>query len=241
VKIQLNDNRISEYHRNNGFAKAAFKLDFIDLGNMTEAIKKMKSQLRKTYFANNMTIPTLKITDGILKIQDQISRSLLYHIAPGVHLLSGVTKFPASLSPANLRPEDQKRSNTNSTAEEIGSLKSMFYSLKNPKPAKKPESTEEFFLIAIVNYFSFIVLPLAFALNLPVFLNNLVLEEESNLKSIMRMHGMKLSHYYTSFIIFSFLLYLVNNGSLLYIALSTYRIQLLYMHSHWLIIRIFTA
>ena len=35
VKMQINDLRISEYHRNNGFTKKAFRLDFIDLGNMT--------------------------------------------------------------------------------------------------------------------------------------------------------------------------------------------------------------
>jgi hypothetical protein len=68
VKIQLNDIRIMEYHRNNGFAKKAFKLDFIDLGNMTQMIKKMKSKLRKTYLGRNMTIPSIKITEGFLSI-----------------------------------------------------------------------------------------------------------------------------------------------------------------------------
>jgi hypothetical protein len=114
-------------------------------------------------------------------------------------------------------------------------------SLFNPKPVNKPNSTEEFFLTAIVNYFSFVILPMAFALNLPVFLNALVLEEESKLKKIMRMHGMKLVHYYISFIIFSMLLYIINNGSLVYIALRTYRIGILYLNSHWLIVKIFMA
>lgn len=86
--------RISEYHRNNGFTKKAFRLDFIDLGNITQMIKKMKSKVRKAYYSKNMTIPTLKVTEGLLSLQDQISRSLLHHVAPHVHLLSGTTRFP---------------------------------------------------------------------------------------------------------------------------------------------------
>lgn len=244
VKLQINDLRISEYHRNNGFTKRAFKLDFIDLGNMTQMIKKMKSNIRKTYFARNMTIPTLRITEGLLNLQDQISRSYLHHVAPGVHLLSGTTRFP---SPPPEKKEVSTSSGSSSKLSEeerkkqIGSVKSLVNSLFSPKPLKKPNSTEEFFLTAIVNYFSFILLPMAFALSLPVFLNYLVLEEESNLKKIMRMHGMRLSHYYISFIVFSFLLYIINNGSLLYIALRTYRIGILYMNSHWLVMKIFLA
>ena len=164
IKMQINDLRISEYHRNNGFAKSAFKLDFIDLGNMTEIIKKMKSKFRKTYFQQNMTIPTLKITEGLLNLQDQISRSLLHHLAPNVHLLSGITSFPNPSEDLESPLPDEKlnlnspssmerTSNTTTPIEQVGSLKALFKSLFNPKPTKKPQSTEEFFLIAIVNYF----------------------------------------------------------------------------------------
>lgn len=110
----------------------------------------------------------------------------------------------------------------------MGSLKSLMDSLFNPKPIKKPDSTEEFFLTALANYLSLIILPMAFALTLPVFLNALAMEEESKLKKIMRMHGMKITHYYISFIVFSFILYAINNGSLVYIALRIYRIGILY-------------
>ena len=97
-------------------------------------------------------------------------------------------------------------------------------SIMHPKDPPKPQSTEEYFLVAIVNYFSFVVLPLAFSINLPVFLNQLVLEEESSVKKIMSMHGMKSWNYYISFVIFSFLVYGINNGLLVYLAVNTYRI-----------------
>ena len=68
VKIQLNDLRISEYHRNNGFTKSSFKLDFLDLGNLTKVMKKFKSRMREVYLDQNMTIPTLRVTEGLLNI-----------------------------------------------------------------------------------------------------------------------------------------------------------------------------
>ena len=70
VRIQINDHRISEYHRNNGFTKSSFRLDFVDLGNLTKTFKKMKSRLREVYLDQNMTVPSLKITEGVMNLQD---------------------------------------------------------------------------------------------------------------------------------------------------------------------------
>lgn len=117
----------------------------------------------------------------------------------------------------------------------------MIRSLIHPKNPPKPQTTEEYFLTAIVNYFSFVVLPLAFSISLPVFLNQIVLEEETNVKKIMSMHGMKSWNYYSAFVLFSFLIYGINNGLLIYLAVSTYRIQLLCANSNFLVLKIFSA
>ena len=76
---------------------------------------------------------------------------------------------------------------------------------------------------------------------MPVFLNALVLEEESKLKKIMRMHGMKLTHYYLTFILFAFVIYAINNGSLIYVAIKIYRIPILAQNQLGVVVKFFTA
>ena len=93
----------------------------------------MKSRMREVYLDQNMTIPTLKVTEGILNLQDHLSKSLLNHINPNMHLLTGITRFPTPPRIISNSSISDKLLSDN-----VGGIKSLFNSLLNPKDPPKP-------------------------------------------------------------------------------------------------------
>ena len=67
------------------------------------------------------------------------------------------------------------------------------------------------FYIALINFTSGILYPLALGLLIPVFMYTLVLEKEEKLLQMMKMNGMKISSYWFVYFIFNFVLSLLTN------------------------------
>jgi len=87
------------------------------------------------------------------------------------------------------------------------------------------EKNSEFFLNAVISILGFAIYPMSLGLGLPVFMYNIVLEKEKNLKSIMKMHGLKDLHYWCVDWFFNIVFYSVGAALFIYTARNIFLLE----------------
>jgi hypothetical protein len=194
MKFQINDLRMSEYHRNNGFTKLSIRIptnlgaelsSLVD-GNSTaataenpedsgqNALTKLSAKINaklksKIGGGENITWPTLVITDALVNLIDLTSRNIIHHLNNKIYTM-GTTMYMGSLL------------------------------------------TEEMFMSAVINVICFAAFPIALSLLLPVFMFTTVLEKEERIHTFMLMHGLNNINYWAVNFTFNMMLYTLSTG-----------------------------